>query len=63
MIIAFIIRPDGSIGGWKKNPTEEDVEKLKTYAVAAGKDYRVGWLDRNGIAVWEQLKEGRVVVK
>lgn len=49
LVIAFIIRPDGSVGGYKRNPTEEDIEKLKTYAVAAGKDYRVGWLDGNGI--------------
>lgn len=61
-VIAFIICPDGSIGGQKKNPTEEDIEKLKTYAIAAGKDYRVGWFDGTGIAVWEQLKEERVVV-
>ena len=50
-VIAFIIRPDGSIGGRKENPTEEDIEKLKACAIAAGKDYRVGWLDGNGIAV------------
>lgn len=53
LVIAFIICPDGSIGGWKKNPTEKDIEELKTYAVAAGKDYRVGWSDEIGIAVWE----------
>lgn len=62
LVISFVIRPDGSIGGWKKNPTEEDVEKLKTYAIAAGKDYRVGWYDGTGIAVWEQVKEKKVVV-
>lgn len=57
LIIAFIIRPDGKISGQKKYPTEEDIEKLKTYAIAAGKDYRVGWFDGAGFAVWEQLKE------
>ena len=29
------------------------VYKLKTYAITAGKDYRVGWFDGTGIAVWE----------
>lgn len=35
---------------------------MKTYAIAAGKDYRVGWFDGTGIAIWEQLKEEKVVV-